>query len=137
MMNPVNFNQIIDGDRGTSNYRLRHEPIETTITIQYGAETPDNGAWENEGGAGAPPPIVESLAERNAQYMKVRGAKKQTAARAYRPKESIMLIKPRVIQPAVQVIAQLTEQTEEEITIEILEMRVKQVMGLIQTQGTK
>lgn len=81
-----------ENDYNTSNYRLRGTPVPLRCTVYTSVETPDGGAWENEGGACAPEPVEVVAEHRYRAKVKVHPMRKQKAAQAYIPRESIKVV---------------------------------------------
>ena len=80
-MDPMNFNILRRNDARESNYTLRDKKVQLTVTCQPLYETPDAGVWEGEGGALPPASYEETVEEVNKRTMRIRGARKQRAAR--------------------------------------------------------
>jgi hypothetical protein len=107
----------------TSNYRLRHEPVKLTNRVFKG-HRPDGDGYEE---------IWEESDEvqRYRLSMRVRGARKQRAAKANIPKESIKLVPINQPKPAAVVLAILDKKTPEQIRVLELEAELKKLMGLL------
>jgi hypothetical protein len=90
-MESTNINKFKRGDVRESNYRLLSEPVQLKVKTVH---VPDIGElrWEDDGG-----PSIEYISEEtveaiNRSRIKIRGPRKQTAARALKPKESIRIV---------------------------------------------
>lgn len=147
-MDPMNFNILRRNDARESNYTLRDKKVQLTVTCQPLYETPDAGVWEGEGGALPPASYEETVEEVNKRTMRIRGARKQRAARAYVPRESIKIIP--LVTPAPVEVAEVrlrhmrdgevlgTKKTAEkeaqlarEEEIAVLEHKVRKLMDVI------
>lgn len=78
-----------------SNYRLRDEPIKLNGVFTAVLNAPGTDSWEDEGGALPPGALVVEDLWRYMSSMRVRGGRKQTAARIAR-KKSIPVVKVEV-----------------------------------------
>lgn len=136
-MNPMHFSTIVDGGAVNVNYRLRREPVSLKLVVVPVLETPDGGTWENEGGALAPPPYEVTTEERFRPKIRMHPGRKQGAARMVVPRESIKVVQiNQPVAPAVA-IAELTGKTPQDVQIELLEGKIKELLGLVQSKGLK
>lgn len=102
-----------------SNYRLRDEPIQLMTTI-----TKLNGD-------GSIAEIQEMTTEEASKLMmRVRGPRKQGAARAVRPTH-VKIVQAKSPVPAEVAIAIYEDRTEQEIKIATLEAQIRELMGLL------
>ena len=127
-MQTTNIRRFDRGDVLQSNYRLLSEPVQLTYKHQPVLDGPDEQAWESEGGAVAPPPAEMTVAEAFSQQMRVRGARKQRAARAYRPVESIKVVRINELAPAEVVGVRLNGGSAQDEKVAELEAKIRQLL---------
>lgn len=133
----MNFNKIVQGEKLHGNYRLRQEPVESTIKVVPVLDAPGTEEWENEGGACAPPPYEISLRERYKTEVRVRGPRKQQAARMFVPKESIRIVKTAEPVDHKVAIARLEDKTVEQVEVDELKRKIEQMAELVRRQQAK
>ena len=119
MMEAININYI---DR-QANYRLRGERVRLFAKSLVGVR-PDGDGWEEV--------WDESWGtERSRSIPKLRGSRKQRAARCLVPVESIRIVAKCEAAPRPIVEARLAGKSEEEMRIAELEAKIAELMGLL------
>ena len=129
-MEAMNINKYSRGDDRESNYRLLNEPVQLKVRMEHVPST-EECAWEDEGGPTVSLVTEMTVEEYHKQLMRVRGARKQRAARAYRPTESIKVVnqgKPAVKEVVGVRLAGGSAQDEE---VARLEARIKELMAVV------
>src|SRR5271157_69073 len=96
-MEAMNINKYSRGDDRESNYRLLSEPVQLKVRTEHVPST-EECAWEDDGGPTVPLVTEMTVEQAIKAQMRVRGARKQRAARAMRPVESIKVV--RINEPA-------------------------------------
>jgi hypothetical protein len=133
----MNFNVIEKNDPRESNYRLLTQPIKLLMRVHQRWCRPDGDGWEEVGGVCGVPVELETE-EVNRQLMRVRGARKQRAARAKVPRESIRVVPLKQPVRMVQAVAQFEGISEEDARLKLgvvgLEEQIKKVLGLVNLQ---
>ena len=115
---------------GESNYRLLTEPVKLTIRTEH-VPTKDELRWEDDGGPAVDLTSEETVEEYHKRMMRVRGARKQRAARMYRPVESMKIVKigkPAPVEVAEVRIAGGSEQDEK---VAGLEAKIRELLGIV------
>jgi hypothetical protein len=132
-MSTMNINKYERGDLHESNYRLLREPVKLLVRTEHLLDLAEE-TWEGEGGALVPLFTETTTEEANRQRMTLRGARKQRAARAYAPKESIKVVN----KTAPRTPDQLDDvEVAEGVKIAQLEGRVRELMGLVEAGKKK
>jgi hypothetical protein len=126
-MDATNIRTIKRGNSAESNYALRDRPLElraTHVPLLQGVGT---DAWEDDGGF--VPPIVElDGADKSRQKIGIRPPRKQRAARANVPRESINVVSMSKPVPRGVAIAIYEGKSEQEVEIARLEARIRELM---------
>lgn len=128
----MNFSEYKRNNDGLcSNYRLRDEPVNLSTRIIPVFNAPGTESWENEGGALPGPPYEETVEASNRAKMRVKGARKQRAAKLVVPRNTITVV------PIKQ--ARTPEQLEDkslgqEIQVRRLEAQVARALGMAEDQ---
>jgi len=126
-MNPMNINEYRRGDVRGSNYRLLNEPMGLKVRMEH-IPSKEECAWEDDGGPTIPLVVDMTVEEYHKQQMRIRGARKQRAARAYRPIESIKVVKqaePRTPRQIEDV------EVRQDVQVAQLEGRIRELIGLV------
>ena len=131
-MDPMNINKYSRGSNRGSNYRLLGAPLKLTYKRTQLLETPGSDTWEDDGGAVAPPPEKLVVDQRFHSLARIRGPRKQRAARAYVPKESIRVVTPAEPAPMEVVAVRLAGGSEQDEKVAALEARIKKLMDIVQ-----
>ena len=129
-MNPVNINVSKRGDDRGSNYRLLNEPVQLKVRMEHVPST-EECAWEDDGG-----PTVSLVTEMTVEQaikaqMRVRGARKQRAARAMRPVESIKVVRINEPAPAEVVGVRLAGGSTADEKVASLEAQIRALLSLV------
>ena len=130
-MDLLNINTIVDGEPVHANYRLRREPVKLNVKyVAVGGLGADR--WEDDGGALAPPPYEETVCERHRAQVRQNPGRKQIAARRAIPRESITVVP--VLEPVKyeEAVAIVEDKTVEQVKIDVLEVKIRELMGLVQ-----
>ena len=133
-METTNFNTMKRGDNVVSNYRLMNEPVKLTTKLYEPYVVPDGDGWAETGAVCGVPVKVSIDKKRYSQLMRLRGSRKQRAAKAFIPRESIKVVSQSKPVAAAVGIAIYEGKTEQEIQIAQLEARIREVMGLVNKQ---
>ena len=135
MNTPTTINTYSRGDVHGSNYRLLSEPIKLQSKAACFLEAAGTDSWEDDGGAIVDNiPVVETVEETNRRLMRVRGARKQRAAKAYRPIESIKVINTNKPAEPIVAMAEASGRTVDEEKILQLQAKIAQLMGQVKKQ---
>ena len=129
-MEATNIRQLHRGDDRGSNYRLLNEPVQLKVRMEHVPST-EECAWEDDGG-----PTVSLVTEMTVEQaikaqMRVRGARKQSAARIARPFESSRIVKVAEPAPMRVVAVRLRDGSERDEQIAALEAQVEVLLGLV------
>lgn len=130
----MNINNIKKNDRKVSNYRLLGQPTKLVTRIHHAYVVPDGDGYALAGGVS---PNFEEVTteELHESLMRVRGARKQRAAKAYVPKESIKVVpltKPAPVAVAVARFEGTTvEQAKVSLQVADLERQIREVEKLL------
>ena len=123
----LNINKYSRGDDRESNYRLLNEPVQLKVRMEHVPST-EECAWEDDGG-----PTVSLVTEMIVEQaikaqMRVRGARKQRAARAMRPVESIKVVRINEPAPAEVVGVRLNGGSQQDEKVAELEAKIRQLL---------
>ena len=129
-MEPTNIRLLKRGADRAGNYRLLDEPALLKVRVEH-VPSSEELAWEDDGGPSIPLVVETTTEEYNRQKMRLRGARKQRAARAYRPTESIRVVKEKVAAPPEVVGVRLRGGSDADEQIAALEARVKALLGIV------
>lgn len=126
-MDALNINKYSRGDDRESNYRLLNEPVQLKVRMEHVPST-EECAWEDDGG-----PTVSLVTEMTVEQaikaqMRVRGARKQRAARAMRPVESIKVVRINEPAPAEVVGVRLNGGSQQDEKVAELEAKIRQLL---------
>ena len=126
-MDALNINKYSRGDDRGSNYRLLNEPVQLKVRMEHVPST-EECAWEDDGG-----PTVSLVTEMTVEQaikaqMRVRGARKQRAARAMRPVESIKVVRINEPAPAEVVGVRLNGGSQQDEKVAELEAKIRQLL---------
>jgi len=117
--NAMNINQI---GGLTSNYRLRGEPVKLNAKEFRGFYKPDGDGYEEVW-------HETSSAEKLRDKMRLRGSRKQLAARQMVPRSSVTIVKTgEPVAPKVA-IAKLEGKSEQDVRIIELEEKIRTLIG--------
>lgn len=97
-MEPSSIRTHKRGKPDNTNYRLLDQSVSMVVRSEHFLDD-EECRWEGEGGACVDLVREESVEEINRQKMRLRGSRKQRAARAYIPKETIKVIEVSKIEP--------------------------------------
>ena len=129
-MEAMNINKYSRGDDRGSNYRLLNEPVQLKVRMEHvlcDAEC----TWEDEGGPTVPLVTEMTVEQAIKSQMRVRGARKQRAARAYRPVESIKVVRINEPAPAEVVGVRLNGGSAQDEKVAELEAKIRQLLELV------
>ncbi len=133
----MNFNVIKKHDNKESNYRLLDQGVKLTTRTHYPYVVPDGDGYTAAGGV-SPDFVERDTEEVNKTLMRVRGARKQRAAKANVPRESIKVIPLTTPVKMVEAVAQFEEITLDEARLKLavvsLEEKIKEVMSVVNLQ---
>ena len=126
-MDALNINKYSRGDDRESNYRLLNEPVQLKVRMEH-VQSTEECAWEDDGG-----PTVSLITEMTVEQaikaqMRVRGARKQRAARAMRPVESIKVVRINEPAPAEVVGVRLNGGSQQDEKVAELEAKIRQLL---------
>ena len=129
-MEAMNINKYSRGDDRGSNYRLLNEPVQLKVRMEHVPST-EECAWEDDGG-----PTVSLVTEMTVEQaiksqMRVRGARKQRAARAMRPVESIKVVRINEPAPAEVVGVRLAGGSTADEKVASLEAQIRALLSLV------
>ena len=129
-MEATNIRQLHRGDDRGSNYRLLNEPVQLKVRMEHVPST-EECAWEDDGG-----PTVSLVTEMTVEQaikaqMRVRGARKQRAARAMRPVESIKVVRINEPAPAEVVGVRLAGGSTADEKVASLEAQIRALLSLV------
>ena len=129
-MNAMNFNEFQRGEVRGGSYRLLTEPAQLRVRMEH-VPSADELQWEDDGGPAVELVTEMTVEEYHKQQMRLRGARKQSAARIARPFESSRIVK--VAEPAsMRVVAvRLRGGSERDEQIAALEAQVEVLLGLV------
>ena len=128
-MNAMNISKHKRGDDRESNYRLLTEPAQLKVRMEH-VPSADELQWEDDGGPAVELVTEMTVEEYHKQQMRVRGARKQRAAKAYRPTESIKVVNQAA--PAIKevVSVRLAGGSAQDEKVAELEARIKELMAV-------
>ena len=129
-MDAMNINKYSRGDDRESNYRLLNEPVQLKVRMEH-VPSIEECAWEDDGG-----PTVSLVTEMTVEQaikaqMRVRGARKQRAARAMRPVESIKVVRINEPAPAEVVGVRLSDGSAADEKVASLEAQIRALLSLV------
>ena len=129
-LDATNIRQLHRGDDRGSNYRLLNEPVQLKVRMEHVPST-EECAWEDDGG-----PTVSLVTEMTVEQaikaqMRVRGARKQRAARAMRPVESIKVVRINEPAPAEVVGVRLAGGSTADEKVASLEAQIRALLSLV------
>ena len=129
-MNAMNISKHKRGDDRESNYRLLNEPVKLTTKTVHVMDD-DECRWEDDGGPSVELTLEETTEEHVKRMMRVRGARKQSAARMVRPRESVKII--CMNQPAIPEVVgvRLAGGSVDDERVTSLEARIKVLLDLV------
>ena len=128
-MNAMNISKHKRGDDRESNYRLLTEPAQLKVRMEH-VPSADELQWEDDGGPAVELVTEMTVEEYHKQQMRVRGARKQRAAKAYRPTESIKVVNQAA--PAIKEVVgvRLAGGSAQDEKVAELEARIKELMAV-------
>ena len=129
-MEAMNFNKFQRGDDRESNYRLLNEPVQLKVRMEH-VPSIEECIFEDDGGPAVELVTEMTVEEYHKQQMRVRGARKQRAAKAYRPTESIKIVKQSA--PAIKEVVgvRLAGGSAQDEKVAELEARIKELMAVV------
>ena len=129
-MNAMNISKHKRGDDRESNYRLLTEPAQLKVRMEH-VPSADELQWEDDGGPAVELVTEMTVEEYHKQQMRLRGARKQRAAKAYRPTESIKIVNQAA--PAIKevVSVRLAGGSAQDEKVAELEARIKELMAVV------
>ena len=129
-MDPVNIKKYKRGDAYGSAYRLLSEPVALKVKLQH-VPGPEELAWEDDGGPSVPQVVEVTVKEYHRQRIGLRGSRKQRAARAVAPKESVRVVNLTKPAPMEVVAVRLAGGSEQDEKVAALEARIKALMAVV------
>jgi hypothetical protein len=126
-MEAMNFNKFQRGDDRESNYRLLNELVQLKVRMEHVLSDAEC-TWEDEGGPTVPLVTEMTVEQAIKSQMRVRGARKQRAARAYRPVESIKVVRINEPAPAEVVGVRLNGGSAQDEKVAELEAKIRQLL---------
>ena len=135
-MDALNFRVLRGRDDREANYRLRGEPVKLVATITPVLECQGSDAWEDDGGAVAGLPTQVDVAERHRAEVRVRPPRKQAAARAAIPRETVRIVRGEAPAPIEVVEARVAGKSEADVQVARLEARIRELMGVVEERRT-
>ena len=129
-MQAMNVRTLQRGDDRGSCYRLLREPVKLTTKTVHVMDD-DECRWEDDGGPSVELVLEETTEEHVKRMMRVRGARKQSAARMVRPRESVKII--CMNQPAIPEVVgvRLAGGSVDDERVTSLEARIKSLLNLV------
>ena len=129
-MEAMNINKYSRGDARESNYRLLNEPVQLKVRMEHVLSDAEC-TWEDEGGPTVPLVTEMTVEQAIKSQMRVRGARKQRAAKAYRPTESIKVVNQAA--PAIKEVVgvRLAGGSAQDEKVAELEARIKELMAVV------
>jgi len=129
-MNAMNFNEFQRGEVRGGSYRLLTEPAQLRVRMEH-VPSADELQWEDDGGPAVELVTEMTVEEYHKQQMRLRGARKQSAARIARPFESSRIVKVAEPAPMRVVAVRLRGGSERDEQIAALEAQVEVLLGLV------
>ena len=129
-MNAKNFNEFHRGEVRGGSYRLLTEPAQLKVRMEH-VPSADELQWEDDGGPAVELVTEMTVEEYHKQQMRLRGARKQSAARIARPFESSRIVKVAEPAPMRVVAVRLRDGSERDEQIAALEAQVEVLLGLV------
>ena len=129
-MEAMNINKYSRGDDRESNYRLLNEPVQLKVRMEHVLSDAEC-TWEDEGGPTVPLVTEMTVEQAIKSQMRVRGARKQRAARAYRPVESIKVVRINEPAPAEVVGVRLAGGSTADEKVASLEAQIRALLSLV------
>jgi hypothetical protein len=128
-MEAMNIRQYSRGDVRGSNYRLLSEPVQLKVRMEH-VPSIEECIFEDDGGPAVERVTEMTVEEYHKQQMRVRGARKQRAAKAYRPTESIKVVNQAA--PAIKEVVgvRLAGGSAQDEKVAELEARIKELMAV-------
>ena len=133
----MNFNVIEKNDARESNYRLLGNPVKLRTKVYLPWCQPDGDGWEEVGGVCGVP--VESETEEVCKRIaRIKSGRKQRAARAKVPRESIKVVPLKEPVRMVEAVAQFegidVVEAQYKVDVMKLEAEIKRIMDLVNLQ---
>lgn len=121
----MNIRRTLDGSEILSNYRLLSEPVKLKARTGLHYVVPSGDGYEPSD------PVEVEVDYRKRTYMNLRGSRKQRAARAMVPRESIKIVK--IGEPVAPPVAMaiLAGKSAEEIKVVSLETEIQRLWGIV------
>ena len=129
-MDAMNFRVLKRAEPRESNYRLLTEPAQLKVRMEH-VPSADELQWEDDGGPAVELVTEMTVEEYHKQQMRLRGARKQSAARIARPFESSRIVKVAEPAPMRVVAVRLRDGSERDEQIAALEAQVEVLLGLV------
>ena len=126
-MEAMNIGKYFRGDDRESNYRLLNEPVQLKVRMEHVPST-EECAWEDDGGSTVSLVTEMTVEQAIKAQMRVRGARKQRAARAMRPVESIKVVRINEPAPAEVVGVRLNGGSAQDEKVAELEAKIRQLL---------
>jgi len=129
-MQTTNIRTLKRGDDRGSCYRLLSEPVSLKIRTAHLMDV-DECRWEDDGGLSVELTREETTEEHSKRMMRVRGARKQGAARMVRPRESVKII--NMSKPAAPEVVgvRLAGGSADDERVASLQARIKVLLNLV------
>lgn len=129
-MQTTNIRTLKRGDDRGSCYRLLSEPVKLMTKTVHVMDV-DECRWEDDGGPSVELTHEETTEEHVKRMMRVRGARKQSAARMVRPRESVKII--NMSKPAVPEVVEvrLAGGSVDDERVASLQARIKVLLNLV------
>ena len=129
-MEATNIRQLHRGDDRGSNYRLLNEPVQLKVRMEHVPST-EECAWEDDGGSTVSLVTEMTVEQAIKAQMRVCGARKQRAARAMRPVESIKVVRINEPAPAEVVGVRLAGGSTADEKVASLEAQIRALLSLV------
>ena len=129
-MNAMNISKHKRGDDRESNYRLLNEPVQLKVRMAHVPST-EECAWEDDGGSTVSLVTEMTVEQAIKAQMRVCGARKQRAARAMRPVESIKVVRINEPAPAEVVGVRLAGGSTADEKVASLEAQIRALLSLV------
>jgi len=121
--------RVIDGSDNPSNYRLLKEPVKLQVKVAIQWTVPDGDGWEPVGVSSHFNGVETDHFYK--KKMQLRGSRKQRAARAVSPRESIKVIDTTMPVSKPVTMAILEGKTDKEVKVVSLQTEIQRLWGIV------